>query len=435
MDGDQSSNVVVDSGSARLSVSTTDKHSKHSGPEADSKSKICKVQPLLKVALEALKGGNLESLRQAWKELFEAVVPLPPEDKNNAAVLLRKAMELILEPDEAEEDALLGLDEYLESGMPLSGQQRQLLEGYVEKNRQIFPIVQEALRRPQCVFPVDYEAGCMAELGHVVPFWHLVKLYTADLLTTLERDRLAQKLGEWLELSKVFASGFSVYEMLLAFNSQEKLVAVVGRLATENKLDASDVESVFATYRFPAESHWPERSLMGGFVVALTSFVNRDPNSSELLSLLSPHARLSWEGYRVYLEVLGEAALLVQGQPYDKVREPLQRLLLNGARSGVEEGVQYLLSSTWKAYERLTYFQASTELLRTAASAFRYKVQKGAYPASLSELGTTARDPFTGRNFFYRREGTGFILYSAGPEGIDHGGDGADPSLSFRWIK
>lgn len=56
-----------------------------------------------------------------------------------------------------------------------------------------------------------------------------------------------------------------------------------------------------------------------------------------------------------------------------------------------------------------------------------YKARHGAYPASVEELKTKLgwklpKDPFSEKDFVYKRRDKGFILYSVGPDMKDDGG-------------
>ena len=56
-----------------------------------------------------------------------------------------------------------------------------------------------------------------------------------------------------------------------------------------------------------------------------------------------------------------------------------------------------------------------------------YKDRFGAYPKSLDELRSKLgwklqTDPFSGKDFVYRRQGKGFLLYSIGENLKDDGG-------------
>jgi len=67
------------------------------------------------------------------------------------------------------------------------------------------------------------------------------------------------------------------------------------------------------------------------------------------------------------------------------------------------------------------------ENLRITCALEIYKKEYGGYPDTLEQLVPAILkelpfDPFTGKNYIYRRENTGFIVYSAGPNRADDGG-------------
>ncbi|BDI31881.1 hypothetical protein CCAX7_39320 [Capsulimonas corticalis] len=62
------------------------------------------------------------------------------------------------------------------------------------------------------------------------------------------------------------------------------------------------------------------------------------------------------------------------------------------------------------------------DVLETSANILIWKSQHGAFPATLSAIGVTPLDPYSGKPFGYRREGAGFVLYSVGKDGTFDGG-------------
>lgn len=85
------------------------------------------------------------------------------------------------------------------------------------------------------------------------------------------------------------------------------------------------------------------------------------------------------------------------------------------------------------AVSHLHMRRAELDLLATALALRAYHSTHGDYPASLRATGwELPTDPFSGRDFVYRRSGAGFILYSVGANGQD---DGGTPPRSFgQWL-
>ena len=77
------------------------------------------------------------------------------------------------------------------------------------------------------------------------------------------------------------------------------------------------------------------------------------------------------------------------------------------------------LPSVDKMGENDLRVRARQAILVTAATALSEKAGTGAYPGRLPQ---TLTDPFTGKPLLYRREGGGFVVYSAGPTGRFDGG-------------
>jgi hypothetical protein len=69
-----------------------------------------------------------------------------------------------------------------------------------------------------------------------------------------------------------------------------------------------------------------------------------------------------------------------------------------------------------------SYNTGLINVLKASASILIWKSQHGAFPETLSVIGKTPLDPFSGKPFGYRREGSGFVLYSAGVNGNFNGG-------------
>lgn len=78
---------------------------------------------------------------------------------------------------------------------------------------------------------------------------------------------------------------------------------------------------------------------------------------------------------------------------------------------------------------RMIQYTSGEELARTQVflALQAYKARYGGYPATMQELRSKLgwklpKDPFSGKDFIYKRQGKGFILYSVGPDMRDDGG-------------
>ncbi|MBV8881024.1 MAG: hypothetical protein JO332_13730, partial [Planctomycetaceae bacterium] len=125
------------------------------------------------------------------------------------------------------------------------------------------------------------------------------------------------------------------------------------------------------------------------------------------------------------------------GRPYYEIRDRLNALMNIQVENApwYAELTRQMTPSFVKIVERTAQAEASIGAAKVAAALKLYRTQNGQYPVSLSELGSVLPvapvDPFSGRPYIYRREGSGFVVYSVGKAGVDTGGI-ADPASLDR---
>jgi hypothetical protein len=79
------------------------------------------------------------------------------------------------------------------------------------------------------------------------------------------------------------------------------------------------------------------------------------------------------------------------------------------------------------------------ELTKLAFTLAAYRAERGSYPAKLAELApkyvpAVPKDIFNEADLHYRREATGYLLYSVGENGVDDGGnDREDAKGDENW--
>ena len=137
-----------------------------------------------------------------------------------------------------------------------------------------------------------------------------------------------------------------------------------------------------------------------------------------------------------YAEMLSQYAAVVE-RPYYEAQDELSRL------ESLRQTTPELFRISGMCLPRLDstcrQIARSEAMLGTAqiAAALRlYRDAQNAYPASLDELRSVLPappvDPFTGKPFLYRREGSGFVVYSAGAGGANSGGVAGSDDILFR---
>ena len=138
-----------------------------------------------------------------------------------------------------------------------------------------------------------------------------------------------------------------------------------------------------------------------------------------------------------YLRTMAKMIALVK-EPYWEVREELK-----GFDKGIIEKLpqekailtQMLLPALSRAYNKEARIDAQLGNAEIALACRIYKARCGKYPESLNELTpgilpSLPLDPFTGKNYIYKRKLKGFIVYSLGDNLKD---DGGKSQRKMRW--
>ena len=100
--------------------------------------------------------------------------------------------------------------------------------------------------------------------------------------------------------------------------------------------------------------------------------------------------------------------------------------------SGIHMMTKILVPAVLRSVESMRRIMVSSGMCETAIKLKLYRQKNGAYPESLSELAQPLpADPFSGRDFQYKREGEGFRLISAGKKVVVEGKKKVE--TSFAW--
>jgi hypothetical protein len=171
---------------------------------------------------------------------------------------------------------------------------------------------------------------------------------------------------------------------------------------------------------FTDDGHGGGHALGPGFIYAAgtwggnlaRTFLFHYPDRREAIAVIDRY----FERAEVALTV--PPARIESERPWEKVSRAASESVLLSLMGPVHEGMSNL---EWRAK---TYEAAAV----TAVAIFRYKLDKGQYPARLEELveagylPSLPADPFGNGPLSYRRMGDDFLLYSWGPDLSDGGG-------------
>ena len=134
------------------------------------------------------------------------------------------------------------------------------------------------------------------------------------------------------------------------------------------------------------------------------------------------------EQQRIYLETMSKVFSLTE-KPYLEVREQLERFDDELARLPKEKAIltQMLAPAVHGAYTQEARLDAMLGNAELALALKIYKAKNDRYPTELAQLvpgviPELPKDPFTGKDYVYKKRDEGFIIYSLAENQEDDGG-------------
>ncbi len=386
--------------------------------------------------LEALRAGDRERAKQLLEELRRSFIPAPVPDKENAALLYKEAF---AKYPEGMTDEEAGLVERLSAGRAITAEERATLEKVLERGRESLELLHLAGGFPRCDFGLDYSKGLAMELPHISGMIRAAKLLALEALLgegpDVERSaeavlRLAEgTAGEPILVSQLVRGvchGIASEVQERAFQGdlpQETLNRLIRGLAPEAMRGAYEKAMLFELY--------------AGVKFVLEGGSAKVFGIPEDTPLRRPDDPLTPEDLAHYASTLSEYASLAGG-PYYEVRDRVARLYQERVEGApwFAEVSRMLMPSLDRALAARAAAEATAGAGQLAAALRIYRIGHGAYPDSLESLGGTVPgmplDPFTGKPYRYRREGSGFVVWSVGKDGTDGGGVSKDSDVIFR---
>lgn len=387
--------------------------------------------------LAAVRSGDKSRIREALEDVRRELVPAPVADPENAAVLYKKAFAAhVGQTDEADVDILGRLGE----GQAITPDERAKLQGYLDLNREALALLHEAAARPKCNFGLEYAQGHAMEVPHITPLLLSARLLEVEaaLAPQERRSDIAQaslRLSEAVAEEPVMISQLirSVLHGISAGVQEQEFAGDVAPERLRSLLNLSP-EGVREGY---------ERVLLFELYSGV-KFVTEGGSLQDIgvggLSVRRPDDPLTGHDLEHFARTMSEVAALA-GRPYYEVCGELERLRaerIDGA-PWYAELTRAMLPSVATALERQAQTEASLGTTQLAAALRTWRDAHGSYPPTLDMvrdvLPQMPLDPFTGKPYLYRREGEGFVVYTATRSGIDTGGTfvpGAQPSVIFR---
>lgn len=381
---------------------------------------------------------------------------VPPSQ--NGALIYMQAMErypgIILDPKggppnkQAEKDDTAISQLVSSKNVPRDATMWEQAFRTVAENRDVFPLLERAAASPYCVFPVNWQRGVWAILPHLSPLRSLASLVAADAML---KARDGDVSGAFRSVQLGFRMSESMKEEPFLIGQLVRIAMVcqasrsLRAVLRYGDVDETDARSLFDSLSQMNLTPGYVQALKAERVIGIWAFDTMRTRPELLMSAFSSEPQSKSEAVAVRL--LGSYAwrpMLYADQLLyldrlqkciDDAARPYRETHARAAKLDALDMPTFAIISRMitpafsRAGMRRDDAQAEIHGSMVVMALEAWKDRYGTYPESLGDLtdlgwGEMPKDPFSGKDFIYRREGDGFLLYSVGGNLRD---DGARP--------
>jgi len=320
----------------------------------------------------------------------------------------------------------------------------------IPKNERYFQLLEEASRVEVCAFPVRWDAGAAAIFPHFAQMREAARWLAlrAELLTS--DGNLDEALGccaTMLRIAEHAKTEPTLIGQLVAYAIQGIACKSLENTLSAGRPSPAACRALYDQIGAIDQIGPSVRTMQGERVIwgmwfydelrrhplragALVSggAPGEDGNQHRWLALYPSLGRPLLNLDQVTYLRLQRQETAAFGQPWPESLRTIKALDKEVERLPIYRGT--IARMIFPVFSRaLESRESKTALLRAAQISLAlkvYKAEHGAYPDSLAELEKAGwklpTDPFTQKPYYYRRDGAGFVVWSAGPDMDDDDG-------------
>jgi hypothetical protein len=368
------------------------------------------------------------------------IAPPPIPDGCNAAVVLKRAFAAFVDLRDEDDEALATFDE---DPLGAPAEVVVVMVDWVASNADARHLMDEALKRPNCRFDLDYTSVETLEYRHIVPVLNLSRLTMIDGLLALRGGRPADAFADCrrlLDLARCSESEPTLISLLWRIALEEtalRLLHLTLDRVSPDEATCVALRSDLGRIDIHAAAARSARAERAFFFSALER-IRLEPAAreealwaDELLGFIP----ISWIPDSVVkldeafaLGILARRIALAD-RPYHEVREEweaLHRDAVNAPWYAVlsEAGLRELLNMRM----RVETHRTRIDLADLSLAVRLHEIEHGELPGALIDLDVDLPvDPFAGEAYRYTPgPNGGFTLHGVGPNGRDDGGEDDD---------
>ena len=312
----------------------------------------------------------------------------------------------------------------------------------VMEHRDVFTLIEKAAAMPQCRFKISWKDGAYTLLPHFVKLRELTRLLAVKAIIDAKDGRTDQALSS---INLIFSLRDSIKDEPILFAELTRVAIlsiannVLQYVANHSQINNSQAQILISKISHINLLQELIAAIKGDRTVVIDVF-ERIKNQDAKIFYYSQRTDSGPSSLISRLEVtsyLGRPLLYLDEINSIKKMNDLNIGILSPSRNGLiscKETKSFLIYSLALepsfVYARRRIDTSQTELTgsQLLLALRAYNNQYRLYPETLAELKNktsfkiTSEDPFSGKDFIYKRQGSGFVLYSIGEDLKDDGG-------------
>jgi len=378
-----------------------------------------------------------------FQDLIQGSIP----EEENAATIYNKVFSL-LEAYKDELDKVQDAKSYTDISK-WTNEEKKDIPAILEKHNEIFDLLHEAALKDKCNFNLDYSKG------PAMPLPHLAKLRACSRLLVI-RATLDMEKGDTDKASERITDGFAAAR---ASRNDHTFISNLVRIACdaimlsslEELLEEKNISHHLCRKLYNIVNEERQSELIDFFGERLFGMscwdmmFRRDrsmlKNLYSTASLLKEKMRWWYASsilHRPFFKLYYVSYLRIMAKGIEAAKQPYWEVKDEDIFSIKEIPricffTRMLVPALGRAMNQEARSDAQLGVAEIALALRMYKIKKGNYPTDLTELVPESarelpKDPFTGKNFIYKRKGEGFVVYSLGDNCKDDGGKWGEKS-------
>lgn len=370
-------------------------------------------------------------------------------DGQNAAIVMEQAFALAKNYSDNRSNELNHF-KVISYDQPLSPEQVALLDGYVALNLNVLATLHEAVRIPDCRYPIDLSQGMDTKLPHLRDLETVSSLEEYRALLDLNAGRqneITRTILDTLNVAHTLDREPLIISQLVRMRIQNIAVEILEHRLNVGEMPEPERTNLYTAFVAAEKTNSMALALIGERAMALPYFhlslteMERLGGSADTNDVIDGGAPLSgrtflpfeWSGFygrdeRFYLQAMRTNIMLeTMIPPSGPMIYDFEQKVFAACTRHYYIFSALLLPAASAAFNREATGLAELRAARLALQVEVFRAQRGRLPRDLNDLvprfiPAVLEDPFDGQPMRYHTLTNGYVIYSVGRDLHDNGG-------------